>query len=58
MPRVLKQETVLLLHTKTLVFVLKMVSKGTLLSSQEAPLVRAPMRRDGTLKVRTRPTSR
>ena len=55
MPRVLKQETVVLLQPYTLVFLPKWSPNGTSVTSEEAPFVRAPRRRAGTLKVRTRP---
>ena len=57
MPRVLKQETVVLLLPQTLVFLPKWSTMGTFLSSKGASLVKAPKRRAGTRKFRTRPTS-
>ena len=49
MPRVLKQETVVLLQPLTLVFLPKWSPMGTFHTSKETPQIRAPRRRAGTL---------
>ena len=57
MPRVLKQETVVLRQPSTSVFLPEWTPRGTFHTSKETPQIRAPRQRADTLKDRTRPTS-